>query len=154
MNSSGMSLNFIRTYSGRSRGGLQVEVSHVKRGELGAGVREYAVENELGKFRGCCRGADVAGKGDAISADGDARAVGIALLWVDLANHFGVSDFLSTVGRDIFVADEEEGVGSLDLLASAVGGGVDTLAESAESVGVGIVPDLVKIWVLTELTVF
>ena len=89
-----------------------------------------------------------------ISANGDASAVEIALLWADLANHFGVSDFLSEVGGYIFEADEEEGVGSLDLLASAVGGGADTLAESAEFVGVGIVPDLVEVWVLTELTVF
>ena len=74
-------------------GGLQVEVANVKRGELGAGARENAVENELGKFKECCRDADVAGKGGAISSNGDARAVGIALLWADLANHFDVSDF-------------------------------------------------------------
>ena len=72
---------------------MQVKVANVTRGELGAGSREDAVENNLGKFKGCCRGADVAGKGDAISSNGDARAVGIALLWADLANHFGVSDF-------------------------------------------------------------
>ena len=46
-----MSLNFTRTYSGRSRGGLQVEVAYVKGGELGAGAREDAVEDELGKFK-------------------------------------------------------------------------------------------------------
>ena len=75
------------------KGVLQVEVANVKRGELGAREREDAVENELGKFKGCCRGADLAGKGDAISSNGDVHAVGIALLWADLANHFGVSDF-------------------------------------------------------------
>ena len=115
---------------------MQVEVTNVKRGEIGAGAREDAVENELGKFKGCCRGANVARKGDAISSDGDARAVGIALLWADLANHFGVSDFYSAVGWDIFKADEEEGVGSLDSLACAVRGGADTLAEAADFVGV------------------
>ena len=72
---------------------MRVEVANVKCGELGAGAREDAVENEVGKFKGCCRGADVARKGDAISFNGYARAVGIALLWADLANHFGVSDF-------------------------------------------------------------
>ena len=72
---------------------MQVEVENVKRGELGTGAREDAVENELGKFKGCCRGDNVARKGYAISSDGDARAVGIALLWADLANNFGVSDF-------------------------------------------------------------
>ena len=133
---------------------MQVEVANVKRGELGAGAREEAVENELGKFKGCCRGANVSGKGDAISAYGDARAVGIALLWADLANHFGVSDLLSAVVGDIFKADEEEGVVSLASLASAVGGGADALAEPAEFVGVGLVLDCVEVWVLTELAVF
>ena len=85
---------------------------------------------------------------------GDARAVGIALLWADLANYFGVNDFLSAVGGDIFEADEEEGVGSLDKLSSAVGGGADALAEPAEFVGVGLVLDCVEVWVLTELAVF
>ena len=59
---------------------MQVEVANVKRGELGAGAQEDAVENKLGKFKVLCRGADVARKGDVISADGDARAVGIVLL--------------------------------------------------------------------------
>ena len=72
---------------------MEIEVANIKCGELGAGTRKDAVENELGKFKGCCRGADVTGKGDAISSNGDARAVGIDLLWADLANHFSVSDF-------------------------------------------------------------
>ena len=100
---------------------MQLLPANVKRGELGAGAREDAVENELGKFKGCCGGADVAGKGDAISSNGDAHAVGIALLWADLANHFGVSDFCSAVGWDILEADDEEGVRSLDSLACVVG---------------------------------
>ena len=58
------------------------------------------------------------------------------------------------VGWDVFEPDDEEGVGSLDALACAVGGGADTLAEAAEFVGVGVVPDLVEIWMLVELSVF
>ena len=54
----------------------------------------------------------------------------------DLANHFGVSDFCSAVGWVFFEADEEEGVGSLDSLTCAVGGGADTLTDVAEFVGV------------------
>ena len=72
---------------------MQVKVANIKRDELGARAREDAVENELGKFKVCCRGADVAGKGDTIYFNGDARLVGIALLLADLANHFGVRDF-------------------------------------------------------------
>ena len=122
---------------------MQVEVANVKRGELGAVEQEDAVENELGKFKGCCRDADVARKDDVISSNGDACAVGIAVLWADLANHFGVSDFCSAFGWDIFEADEEEGAGSLELLGCAVGGGADTLAEAAEFIGMRVFPDLV-----------
>ena len=110
---------------------MQAEVANVKRDELGAGAQEDAVEKKLGKFKGCCRGADAARKGDAISADGDASAVGIAFLWADLTNHFGVSDLFSAVGGDVFEADEEEGVGPLDSLACAIGVGANTLVEAA-----------------------
>ena len=34
-----------------SQGGLKVEVANIKCGELGAGARENAVEDELGKFK-------------------------------------------------------------------------------------------------------
>ena len=57
-------------------------------------------------------------------------------------------------GRDIFEADEEEGVGAFDTLASAVKRGADALAEPAEFVRVGLVPDLVEVWVLAKLAVF
>ena len=40
------------------------------------------------------------------------------------------------------------------MLACVVGGGADTLAEAAEFVGVGVVPDLVEIRVLAEMPVF
>ena len=57
---------------------MQVEVANVKRGELGAKAQEDAVEDKLGKSKGCCRGADVAEEGDSFSSDGDAHAVVIA----------------------------------------------------------------------------
>ena len=110
---------------------MQLEVAYIECGELGARAQEGAVEDNLGKFKGCCRGADVAGKGDAVATDGDARAVGIVIFRADLANQFGVSDLFSAVGGDIFEADEEEGVGAFDAFASAVGRGADALAEPA-----------------------
>ena len=113
---------------------MQVEFAYIKCGELGAGAREDAVEDELGKFKLYSRGSDVAGKVDAIAADGDAHAVGIALLLVELANHFGVSYLFSAVNGDIFKADEEEVVAAFDTLASAVGRGADALADPAEFV--------------------
>ena len=52
----------------------------------------------------------------------------------DLANYFGVSDLFLAVDRDIFEADEEEGVGAFDSFAPAVRRGADALAELAEFV--------------------
>ena len=102
---------------------------------LATGSKKTLLKMSLVSSRDAVGGANVAGKGDAISSNGDARSVGITLLWADLANHFGVSHFYSAFGWDIFKADEEEGVGSLDSLACAVGVGANTLAEAAEFFG-------------------
>ena len=64
------------------------------------------------------------------------------------------AEVFSAVGGDIFEADEEECVGSFDTLVSAIGRGAGALSDPAEFVRVGLVPDLVEVWVLTELTVF
>ena len=96
---------------------MKVEVAYVEGGELGSGTREDAVEDEFGEFKGSSWGADIARKANEVAADGDVRAVGVLIFEADFANHFGVSDFFATVGRDIFEADEEEGVGDFDLFA-------------------------------------
>ena len=44
--------------------------------------------------------------------------------------------------------------GAFDAFASAVGRGANALAEPAEFVRVGLVPDFVEVWVLEELAVF
>ena len=62
----------------------------------------------------------------------------------DLANYFGVSDLFLAVDRDIFEADEEEGVGAFDTLVGAVGRCAAALAYPAEFFRVGLVPDLVE----------
>ena len=61
---------------------------------------------------------------------------------------------LVSVGGDIFEADEEEGVVAFDTFSSAVGRGADALADPAEFFRVGLVTDLVEVWVLYELAVF
>ena len=121
---------------------------------LAPGREKTLLKMRLASSMGSCRGADVVGKGDAISTDGDARAVGIALLRADLVNHFGVSDFRPALGWDVFQPDDKEGAGSLDVLACAVGGGADTLAEAAKFLGIIVVPDLVEIRVLADLPIF
>ena len=62
------------------------------------GLERTLLKMSLASSSDAVGGADVAGKGDAVAADGDARAVGIALFWTDLANHFGVSDFFYAFG--------------------------------------------------------
>ena len=57
--------------------GVEVEFADVKGGELGARKREDAVEDEFGEFKGSSWGSDIARKANAITADGDTRAVGI-----------------------------------------------------------------------------
>ena len=69
-----------------------------------------------------------------VAADGDVLMVGIFLFGADFENHFGVSDFFAAVGRNIFEADEEEGVGAFDVFARSVGRGTYELAEPAEFV--------------------
>ena len=90
----------------------------------------------MAKFKGSSWGADVAVKANAVAANGDARAVGIVFFGAYFANPFGVSDFFAAVGRDIFEADEEEGVSAFDAYARAVRRGADALAYPAEFVGV------------------
>ena len=60
---------------------------------LALGRERTLLKTSLASSRDAVGLSDVARKGDAFSADGDACAVGIALFWEDLANHFGVSDF-------------------------------------------------------------
>jgi hypothetical protein len=63
-----------------------------------------------------------------VSANGDARAVGIiSLLWLDLPNNLEVGDFSAVVGWDLAVGNEEEGFGAFEALVF-VGTGADTLA--------------------------
>ena len=60
--------------------GVEVEVVYVEGGKLGAGMREDAVKDEFGEFKGSSWGADVAGKANEVAADGDARAV-VIVFW-------------------------------------------------------------------------
>ena len=60
---------------------------------LAPGSERTLLKTSLASSRGAVGVPTLPEKSDAISADGDARAVGISFLWADLANHFGVSDF-------------------------------------------------------------
>ncbi len=56
------------------------------------------------------------------------RAAGIiSLLWLDLANNFGVGDFSVAIGWDLVVGNGEENVDAFDMLAF-IGTGANALA--------------------------
>ncbi len=70
----------------------------------------------------------ISGICDAVSANGDACAVGIvSLLWSNLANNPGVGDFSAAVRWDLVVGNGEEGVGAFDVFAF-IRTGVNALA--------------------------
>ena len=99
-------------------------------------------------------GADVEGITDAVASNGDMSAVGIGFSGVDFADDLRVGDFLAAVGGDGVVVDDKEGVGAVDAFAGAFRVGFNALAETSEFIGVGFIPNLMKLGVLVELTVF
>ena len=86
-----------------------------------------------------------------VTANGDASAIWILLVGLDFADEFGVGAVISAVRMDVLVVDDEEVIGAMDVLASAIGASVNTLIEEAKFVGVGSVPDVCVFGVLVEL---
>ena len=66
-------------------------------------------------------------------------------------DHFGVGDLFATLLWDVLILDDLEDIGNFDKLASLGGVGSDTLAEAAEFIGVGAVPDVFVGGMLAEL---
>ena len=62
-------------------------------------------------------------------------AVGISLFRADKADHFGIVDLLTSVVRNILVANDLGGVGDFDTLACIGGVGTDALAEATKFFG-------------------
>ena len=136
------------------KGCTKVDVSDAKSAKFGAWSGWDAVDHEFDEFEGGCLGANIAGVANAVSTDGDAGAIGVGFFGTDLADHFGVSDFLAAVQQYVFVVYDIEGVCSLDAFGGAIGGGANALAEAAQFVGVGLAPYLSKRRVFAELVVF
>ncbi len=108
--------------------GVQIEVLEVHGGKPGITLGEDTVDKQFDKFNQARGGTYISGIHDAVSANGDARAVGIvSLLWSDLANDLGVGDFSAAVGWDLVVGNGEEGIGVFDVLAF-IGNGANALA--------------------------
>ena len=55
-----------------------------------------------------------------VAADGYSRAVGVFLLWADLADDQCAGDLLMSVDRDVMVVNNEEGICSLNAFSCAL----------------------------------
>ena len=74
------------------------------------------VNHELDEVEGTCGRTYISGIIDAATSNGDACTIGIFLLRSDLTHNHGVANFLPSVARDIFKANDTESVGALNML--------------------------------------
>ena len=79
-------------------------------------TRQNTVNYELDKVEGTCWRAYISWVADLATRYGDACPIGILLLRFDLAYNHGVTNFFSSVLRDIFKTNDTEGVRALHLL--------------------------------------
>ena len=88
------------------------------------------------------------------ASDGDAGAVWVFLVWFDFVDDHGVANFMPTVLRDVQKLDELEGICAFYALVPwAFGAFSNTLAETAEFVCIGGIPDSGKLGVFAQLSV-
>ena len=71
------------------------------------------------------------------AADGDLRAVGVFILWEDLADDQVGGDLLTSVVRYAMVVDNKEGIRPLDAFSCALRVLSYSLTEAAHLIGVG-----------------
>ncbi len=76
-----------------------------------------AVEKEFDEFKGGGVGADIPGEANPGASNGDTGPVRIILLWLDLTDNHGMTDFLALVEEDVLIVNDKEGVGTRDPLS-------------------------------------
>lgn len=130
---------------------IEVEVLQVDGTEPCALSGEDTVEEQFDKFQRCGVGANIARVADPVATDSDTGAVGVILLWANLADHHGMADFLALGGRDVLVVDEKECVGTFYPLFGWCSPRANALAEPTQFVGIGGIPNRFVAWVPTQL---
>ena len=130
---------------------LETEVGDIKRDKLGVFSREDDIYDKLDEIQESSFSTNVIRVADTIAADGGAGAIGVGFFREDDIDHFGVGDLFAPILWDVFVKDYLEGIGTFDELDSLGWVGAETLAEAAEFVGLGAVPDVFVGRILTEL---
>ena len=116
-------------------------------------MRNNTVDGDLEKSKRSCGGADAAWIEYLVATNGDASAVCILRVGLDLVYYFGVGDFVSAAGRDVLVVNDEEGIGARDTPEFVIGVSSNALAQAAKFVGVGSVPGVRVVGVLVDLAV-
>ena len=92
-----------------------------------------------------------------VAANGDLRAVGVFLLWADLADDQCVGDLLTSIDRDVVLVDNKEGISTLDAFSCALRVLSYSLAEASHLIGVkrgpggGVLGVFVEFLILHEL---
>jgi hypothetical protein len=92
------------------RWGIKVEVLEVDGAEARTFAREHTVEEQLEEFEGRRFSADISWVTNTTATNGDGGTIGIVFFRAHFTNYHGVADFLSFVGGNIVIVDEEEGV--------------------------------------------
>ena len=102
-------------------GSFQVEYFDAKARKKCIAAREDTVDLDLESFDGASIGANITGVYTTIAPDSDSGVVLLLLVWFVFAYHFGVCDFSTAVGWDVFVVDDIKDLYTLDALFSASG---------------------------------
>ena len=79
-------------------------------------MRQNNVNRYLDEVKVTCRRAYIYGITYAASSNGDVCTIGIFILRSDLTYNHGVENFFSSISRDIFKSNDEEGVRALNAL--------------------------------------
>ena len=88
------------------------------------------------------------------TSNGDACLVGIFFVRFYLADNHGLANFSSSVLGDIITLDEAEGVCASHALELGTFWTLyNALAEASKFIGIGSVPNVRKLWMLTQLAV-
>ena len=106
----------------------EVLVADVVGNELGVFAGEYTSDHKFAKIEGGRFSSVIYGVDDSVAHDGDACAIGVFFLGVELAYDFREGDTFAAVAWDICKSDDAKGVGAFDALSSIGWYFTDTLS--------------------------
>ncbi len=116
--------------------------------------REDTVQENFYQLKRSRVGSNISGVTDLATSNGSPGTIRFILFRMDFTDNKGMADFLLLVQWDIFVLNQEEGIGTIGTCCAGLGAGADALAESAKFVCIGGVPSCLVPGVRAELAVF